>query len=102
TSRSDFGWTSQHWQNDIRGRLYLRARRGPEAAAEFEKIIEPLGVTLAGWLTPLSYSLSHLYLARARAMSGNVNGAKTAYNNFLILWKNADPDVPVLKQAKAE
>jgi eukaryotic-like serine/threonine-protein kinase len=46
--------------------------------------------------------LARLGLARARVLSGNIHGARTAYQDFISLWKDADPDIPVLKQAKAE
>jgi len=49
-----------------------------------------------------AYALSHLNLGRAKAMQGDLAGAKTSYQNFFAMWKDADPDLPVLKQAKAE
>jgi eukaryotic-like serine/threonine-protein kinase len=98
----EFGCKAQNWPNYVRGLAFLRAGRSQEAAAEFEKILAHRGVTLSGSVAPLAYSLSHLQLARARVMTGDINGAKTAYKDFLTLWKDADADVPMLKQAKAE
>ena len=77
---------------------YLKARQGPEAAAEFQKILDHRGVCL----TAPECTLARLQLGRARALSGDNAGARTAYQDFLALWKDADPDVPILKEAKAE
>jgi len=82
----------------VRGEAYLAAHRGIEAAAEFEKIIEHRGVVL----NRPSGVLAHLGLARAYAMQGDTAKAKVAYRDFLTLWKDADPDIPILKQAKLE
>ena len=73
-------------------------RAGTEAAAEFQKIIDNRGQA------PLSvlYPLAHLGLSRAAAMAGDTIRARTAYQNFLALWKDADPDVPILQEAKRE
>ncbi|HSM84808.1 MAG TPA: hypothetical protein VLT16_01595 [Candidatus Limnocylindrales bacterium] len=98
----EFGWRAKYLPNYVRGRACLGARRGTEAAAEFQKILDHPGITLAGSAAPLQYSLSYLQLARARAMSGDAAGARIAYQDFLRLWKDADPDVPVLKQARGE
>jgi eukaryotic-like serine/threonine-protein kinase len=68
------------------------------AAAEFQKILDHPGVIVN---FPLS-ALSHLGLGRARSLSGDSAGARTAYQDFFALWKDADPDVPILKQARAE
>jgi len=81
-----------------RGEVYLQARKGSSAAAEFQKIIDHPGMTIN---FPLG-ALAHLGLARARALSGDTAGAKAAYQDFFALWKNADPDIPILKAAKAE
>jgi serine/threonine protein kinase/tetratricopeptide (TPR) repeat protein len=81
-----------------RGQAYLKARQGKEAAAEFQKILDHRGVCAP---SP-ACALSHLQLARARAMSGDTAGARTPYQDFFALWKDADPDIPILKQAKAE
>ena len=82
----------------VRGQAYLAAGRGQEAAAEFQKILNHRGVVLAD---PIS-ALAHLQLGRAYVVSGDKAKAKAAYQDFLMLWKDADPDVPVLKQAVAE
>jgi serine/threonine protein kinase/Flp pilus assembly protein TadD len=74
------------------------SENGQHAAAEFQKILDHPGVIVN---FPLS-ALSHLGLARARALSGDNAGARTAYQDFFALWKNADPDLPILKRAKAE
>jgi len=88
-------------QNDViylRGQGYLAARQGAAAAAEFQKILDHPGV----FVNFLSGALAHLGLGRAYALAGHTAKARTAYQDFLALWKDADPDVPVLKQAKAE
>jgi DNA-binding winged helix-turn-helix (wHTH) protein/tetratricopeptide (TPR) repeat protein len=82
----------------VRGEAYLAARQGAEAAAEFQKILDHRAVILSD---PLG-AMARLQLGRAYALSGEKMKAKTAYQDFLILWKNADPDIPVLKEAKAE
>jgi tetratricopeptide (TPR) repeat protein len=94
----EFGWASRVMPNYVRGRAYLKAGQGREAAAEFQKILDHRGI--CG--TAAECSLSHLQLGRARAMSRDDAGARTAYQDFFALWKDADPDVPVLKEAKAE
>ena len=80
------------------GEAYLTAHHGSEAAAEFQKILEHPGVVVN---EPIG-ALAHLGLARAHAMQGDTSKAKAAYQDFLTLWKDADPDIPILKQAKAE
>ncbi len=82
----------------IRGQAYLAAHNGTAAAAEFQKFLDHPGIVIN---FPLA-ALAHLGLARAYALSGDTAKAKTAYNDFLTLWKDADPDIPILKQAKAE
>ena len=82
----------------VRGEAYLAAHRGSEAAEEFEKIIEHRGLV---WNEAVG-ALAHLGLARAYALQGETAKARTAYNDFFILWKGADPDIPILKRAKAE
>jgi eukaryotic-like serine/threonine-protein kinase len=82
----------------VRGRAYLKARQGKEAAAEFQKVLDHRGVCQ----TSPFCSLSHLQLGRARALTGDNAGARTAYQDFFALWKDADPDIPILKEAKAE
>ena len=82
----------------IRGVAYLRTRNGPEAAREFQNILDHR--TMTG-NAPTS-ALTHLGLARARVLEGNIPAARSAYQDFLALWKDADPDIPILKEAKAE
>ena len=82
----------------MRGDFYLKQGRGKEAAAEFQKIIDGPGVDM---FSP-SHALAHLCLGRALVLSGDTAGARKAYQDFLALWKDADPDLPVLIQAKKE
>ena len=82
----------------IRGQAYLQAKRGAEAAAEFQEIVDHRGIipTLA------EHSLAKLGLGRAYVMTGDTAKAKAAYQDFFSLWKDADPDIPILKAAQAE
>jgi tetratricopeptide (TPR) repeat protein len=82
----------------LRGGAYLAAKQDNSAAAEFQKILDHAGVVL---YEPIG-SLAYLGLARAHALSGDTAKARTAYQDFFALWKDADPDIPILKQAKAE
>jgi tetratricopeptide (TPR) repeat protein len=82
----------------ISGRAYLRAGKGREAAAEFQKL---LGYRLIQPTSPL-LSLSQLGLGRAFALQGDAASARKAYQDFFALWKDADPDIPILKEAQAE
>ena len=82
----------------LRGEAYLAARQGAAAAAEFGKILDHPGVVG----TLLIGALAHLQLGRAYVLQGDTAKAKAAYQDFLTLWKDADPDVPILIQAKAE
>jgi eukaryotic-like serine/threonine-protein kinase len=82
----------------VRGEAYLAAHQGSEAAAEFQKILDHRGIV---WNSPIG-ALAHLQLGRAYAMQGDTAKARTAYQDFLTLWKDADPDIPILRQAKAE
>ena len=92
----------------IRGQAYLAAGQGPAAAAEFQKILEHSGIVWNCW----TGALAHLGVARANALEArSLKGADAdiarqralaAYKDFLTLWKDADPDVPVLKEAKTE
>jgi DNA-binding winged helix-turn-helix (wHTH) protein/tetratricopeptide (TPR) repeat protein len=82
----------------VRGYAYLLAHQGKEAAAEFQKFIDHPGVVLN---FPLG-ALSRLGLARAYALLGDTTNARRAYQDFLTLWKDADPDLPVLRDAKSE
>ena len=82
----------------VRGYAYLGLHRGDEAAAQFQRILDHPGIIQN---SPLA-ALAHLGLARAQTMNGNTAAARTAYQDFLALWKDADPDIPILKQAKVE
>jgi tetratricopeptide (TPR) repeat protein len=82
----------------LRGEANLAAKQGTAAAAEFQKILDHPGVVLN---EPIS-ALAQLGLARAYAMAGDPGKAKTAYQDFLALWKDADSEILILKQAKAE
>jgi tetratricopeptide (TPR) repeat protein len=82
----------------LRGEAWLAARKGAEAVVEFQKILDHPGVVIN---EPIG-SLAHLGLGRAYALTGENAKAKTAYQDFFALWKNADPDIPILIQAKAE
>jgi hypothetical protein len=73
-------------------------QQGREAAAEFQKIIDHGGIVLN---FPLG-ALAHLGLGRAYALQGDNAQARAAYQDFFTLWKDADPDIPILKQAKTE
>jgi serine/threonine protein kinase/tetratricopeptide (TPR) repeat protein len=82
----------------VRGQAYLLAHNGAAAAAEFHKLLDHRGIVL----NFVTASLAHLQLGRAYAVAGDTAKAKSAYQDFLTLWKDADPDTPVLKEAKAE
>jgi tetratricopeptide (TPR) repeat protein len=92
----------------IRGQAYLAAGQGKEAAAEFQKIIDHSGIVWNCW----TGALAHLGVARANALQAkNSQGANAdlarsralaAYKDFVTLWKDADPDIPILKEAKSE
>jgi tetratricopeptide (TPR) repeat protein len=82
----------------FRGYAYIAAGQGREAAREFQRVIDNRGIVQNSPVGALAY----LGLARARAASGDAPGARTAYQDFLALWKDADPEVPILKEARAE
>ncbi len=82
----------------VRGEAYLAAHRGSEAAGEFRKILDHRGIVLN---EPIGV-LAHLQLGRACSLQGDTTKARAAYQDFLALWKDADPDVPILKEAQAE
>src|SRR5229473_5368926 len=92
----------------VRGKAYLADEQGSAAAAEFQKIIDHGGIVWNCW----TGALAHLGLARANALEAKTSQgadadaarvrALAAYKDFLTLWKDADPDIPILKQAKAE
>jgi hypothetical protein len=82
----------------VRGLAYLAAHQGADAAGEFQKILDHRGIVVTD---PIG-ALAHLQLGRAYALSGDKTKAKSAYQEFLTLWKDADPDIPIPKQAQAE
>jgi tetratricopeptide (TPR) repeat protein len=90
----------------FRGMAYLRLRKGAEAAAEFQKILDHKGASWgATWVHPnwgLYYSQSYLGLARASALAGDTAKARRVFQDLFELWKDADDDIPILKRAKAE
>jgi tetratricopeptide (TPR) repeat protein len=90
--------------NYVRGYAYLRLKQGSKAAAEFQNILDHRSWIGYGssYTTLELYPLAQLGLARARALSGDSAGARRAYEGFFTLWKDADPDIPILKRAKAE
>ena len=97
TTYSSYGWTAMY-PVFVRGEAYLALHQGSEAAAEFQKILGHPGVVLNG---PIG-ALAHLGLGRAYALQGDKAKAKAAYQDFLTLWKDADLDIPILRQSKAE
>ena len=82
----------------VRGEAYLAAKQAADAAAEFQKILEHRGIVVGDPMT----AMARLQLGRAYVLSGDMAKAKTAYEDFLTLWKDSDPDIPVLKEAKTE
>jgi tetratricopeptide (TPR) repeat protein len=91
-----FNWSAMY-PVFVRGEAYLAARQGNQAAAEFQKILDHRGLVVNQPIAPLAY----LGLARAYALQGDTAKAKAVYQDFFKLWKDADPDIPVLQQAKA-
>jgi DNA-binding winged helix-turn-helix (wHTH) protein/tetratricopeptide (TPR) repeat protein len=90
----------------VRGLAYLQLERGAEAVAEFRKIADHEGASWgATWVHPYwgqYYALSYLGMARGYALAGDGTQAKNAYQKFFALWRTADPDLPVLRQARAD
>ncbi|MGB7585327.1 MAG: winged helix-turn-helix domain-containing protein [Terriglobales bacterium] len=82
----------------LRGEAYLAAREGAAAASEFQKILDHPGLVQN---EPIG-ALAHLEIGRAYALAGDAAKAKAAYRDFLALWSDADPDIPILKEAKEE
>ena len=92
-----YPWTAMY-PVYVRGEAYLAAHQGLEAAAEFQKILDNRGIVV---IEPIG-ALAHLQIGRAYAMQGDTTKARAAYRDFFALWNDADSDVPILKQAKAE
>jgi tetratricopeptide (TPR) repeat protein len=86
------------WPAYVRGEAYLMLHDGNRAAAEFQKFIDHRGLVRNSQIG----MLARLGLARAYALQGNTTKARAAYQDFLALWKDADPDIPMLKQARTE
>jgi tetratricopeptide (TPR) repeat protein len=82
----------------VRGEAFLASHQGVQAAAEFQKIVDRRGVVAN---EPIG-ALAHLGLARSYALAGDAAKSRTAYNAFLALWKDADPNIPILKEANSE
>ena len=82
----------------VRGQAFLRLEAGREAAIEFQTILDHRGVVPVNFI----YPLAQLGLARAYALAGDLAQSRKAYQDFFALWKDADPDIPVLQQAKVE
>ena len=93
-----FGFFGSLYPVYVRGEAYLAAHQGAAAAAEFQKILDHRGIVISD---PIG-ELAHLQLGRALVLSGDGGKAKAAYQDFLTVWKDADSDIPILKQAKAE
>ena len=94
----EFGTRAGLFPNYLRATAYLKLQKPAEAGTEFKAVLDHRGVS------PLStiWALSQLGLARAYALQGDARKARAAYQEFLNLWKEADPDIPILKEAKAE
>ena len=82
----------------VRGEAYLASHQGSDAAGEFQKIVEHRGIVTN---EPIG-ALARLGLARAHAMQSDTAKARAAYQDFFALWKDADSEIPILRQAKAE
>jgi len=95
---SFYGFFGTFYPAYVRGLAYLAAHQGAEAAGEFQKILGHRGIVISD---PIG-ALAHLQLGRAYALSGDDTKARSAYQDFLTLWKDADADIPIFKQAKAE
>jgi serine/threonine protein kinase len=97
-NRSELGCAWGFFPVYVRGLVYLRNHQGKEAATEFQRILQyrSLGATT------VVYPLAYLGLARASVLAGDTAKARSAYQDFFALWKDADPDVPILKQARTE
>ena len=82
----------------VRGEAYLAAGQGADAVAEFQKILDHRGIVVSDIIG----ALAHSQIARAYVKIGDTTKAESGYRDFLNLWKDADPDIPILRQAKTE
>ena len=82
----------------LRGQAYLQLRQGKEAAAEFQRLVDHPGIVVNSPFGPLA----RVGLGRAYVLQGDTAKARAAYQDFLMLWKDADLDIPILVQTKAE
>ena len=82
----------------LRGEAWLAAREGVKAAAEFQKILDRRNLVVSDTLG----AVARVQLARALVLVGDTNNARAAYQDFLTLWKDADPGIPILQQARME
>lgn len=107
TTFSVIEWTGMY-PVYVRGEAYLAAQKGSEAAAEFQKILDHRGIVLNQPIGALAHlGLARAYTLEARSSQGAAGdaaraNARKAYQDFLVLWQRADPDIPIYKQAKAE
>jgi len=92
------GGDAGFWPSYLRGQAFMRLHRSSEAAAEFQRILDH-----RGWdaFSPM-YPLAHLGLARTLSLAGDVAASRKSYQDFFALWKDADPDLPILLKAKKE
>jgi DNA-binding winged helix-turn-helix (wHTH) protein/tetratricopeptide (TPR) repeat protein len=105
TVNGDIGWLGNDpsmldgmMPTYLRGQAYLQLRQGKDAAVEFQRLIDHPGIVVNNLFGPLS----RVGLARAYVLQGDTTKARAAYEDFLALWKDADPDIPILIAAKAE
>jgi predicted Zn-dependent protease len=82
----------------LRGQAFLGLGDGKAAAAEFQQILDRRGLDVFS----IDYPLAYVYLGRAWKMAGDLARSRKAYEDFFAFWKDADPDIPILKQAKEE
>ena len=89
---------AEFWTHYIRGQAFLKLNKGTEAATEFQKILDQRGQDPISVLCPLA----DIGLARAAALNGDESTSRKAYEDFLAVWKDADPDLSILRQARLE
>ena len=82
----------------LRGQAYLAEKKGADAAAQFQEILDNRGWSPISYFYPLAY----VGIARAAVLQGDTAKARKAYEDFFVLWKDADPDLPILIEAKKE